>query len=918
MPPPTLATLFDRGTVATVDDADLLARFCANRDEAAFAALVGRHGPMVWATARGILGNDHDASDTFQTTFLILARRAASLRTSSSLAAWLHRVAFRSAVATSRASRQRHRIEQAAALVRNDGSTPDRSAQVRAEVARLPHSYRLAVILCDLEGLTYAEAAARVGCTEAALRNRLARARGRLRNRLEPGIILPPTLIPATVAVGLSQIGSRAIGGWIMSTIKLGVALAVLGGGVTVGMAMLARRPVLPHAAVQEDAPLVIRGRIISPKGQPVGGATVNLFVATQPQDQAIPTATSAADGRFDVSIPPQLAAAIPAFQPGGSARRPTPQTRPDLVLVATAPGFGVSWANADAFPIEAEVRLVESGPPVEGRVLDKAGQPVVGARVATLLVAEPKRKSATETPTAALNRVLARPDGQTNDEDLDYFPVGVSTTTDAAGRFRLDGLGAERLVMGQISGPTIATTTLTATTWPIGEIPTTIPVPKEFAGRDQPQFTNGGDWTAEPTRIIVGSVRDAQSGQPLSGWKVTGSLNQGWFGLFGPAAETTSDINGHYRLVGLPGFIRYKVNLEAPQGQPYVSTLLDAEAEPGLAPVTFDIALPRAGLARGRVTNQATGKPVQGLISFVHLEEPKFLGSSQVSTDAAGRYEIAMPIGRSLLAFNARDHDHYRLGQWARRITPPRDPTDLAPDNLAVYEFTFNALAEIHVEPGATAEVVDFVVTYQDAPLPVDREVVPFDPNRRVELTAIGPDGQPVNGPEVRGIGDMTAGLHIRQNEAKIILDDFGWTDTRRITARHRGRKLAGATMVTLDHGLTQVLRLEPWGEITGRVVTTDGTPIPRARIKPGPRFGPGSAVEPIDVLPGTNDDGGLVTAADGRFHVVGLVPGTHYGASVADFNQTLLGDLFADLTVAPGQIKDLGTIVIRPIQQD
>ena len=921
MHPPTIATLFDRGTVAAADDTDLLSRFVSDRDEAAFTALVTRHGPMVWATARAILGNDHDAADTFQATFLVLARRAASLRRGSALAAWLHRVAERSAVAVRRAARQRHRIEQAAALVREDGPTTDRATNVRAEIACLPHSYRLAVILCDLEGLTYAEAAARLGCTEPALRNRLARARSRLRERLEPGIVLPPALIPATVAVGLGRIGGRAGWGWVMGK----VALAVVGGIVAVGVVVLTRREVAqtPVAAVPvrigQAAPLVIQGRVLSPQNEPVGGAIIRLFAAMQAREGTRPTTLSEPDGRFVMPISAQVVAEIPALQPGGLARsRDTPKSQPDLVLVATAPGFGVGWVEVSAERAELEVHLIDPGPPVEGRVLDGTGQPVIGARVATLLLVEPKRISTTETAAAALTRLLAQPKVELTDKDTNTFPISLATTTDAAGRFALGGVGAERLVMCQITGPTIASRIITAVTRPDGMVPIVPPVAGRDAEQIRAQYANGIDWTVEPTRIIAGSVRDARSNLPMSGWKVTGSLSTGLFDLFGPSAESTTDTVGQYRLVGLPRFVKYNVSLEAPEGQPYLDTWLDGEAEPGMAPVTFDISIARAALARGRITDTATGQPVLGRVSYVHLGQPAVAGLKQVATDAAGRYEIAVPIGRSLLWFDAADRDHYRIGQWSRRITPPRDPAEADPGSLAAYGGTHHALAEIQVEPAAPAEVVNLGVVHQDGPPQVERVDIQLDPKRRVELTLLGPDGQPVRDAEVRGVGDMVGGLLVRQDGSAIILDDFGPTDARRITARDRRLRLAGAVTVTLEHGPKQVLPLGPWGEVTGRVVAADGTPIHRARLTSGPRFGPGPAVEPVDVLPGTNDDGGIVTDADGRFHVVGLVPGTHYGASVADPAKTILGDLFADLTVGAGQIKDLGTIVLRPARRD
>src|SRR5262245_22588398 len=140
-------------------DAALLERFVADRDEAAFAALVHRHGGLVLHVCRRILGNVHDAEDAFQAAFLVLARRADAVHPREALAAWLHGVARRVALkARAALARRRHEIAKLAPQAQperdplTDLSARELLALVDAEVSRLPEAYRLPVILCCLEG----------------------------------------------------------------------------------------------------------------------------------------------------------------------------------------------------------------------------------------------------------------------------------------------------------------------------------------------------------------------------------------------------------------------------------------------------------------------------------------------------------------------------------------------------------------------------------------------------------------------------------------------------------------------------------------------------------------------------------------------------------------------------------------------
>ena len=221
-----LACLFRDGTAAGLSDRQLLGRYAARRDEASFAALVGRHGPMVLGVCRRIVRDRHEAEDAFQAAFLVLARKAASIRVDDSLGRWLYTVARRIALRADASAARRRRDEPAdEGLVAADD--PDRAGRrelasaLDEEMGRLPASYRAVIVLCYLEGLTHEEAARHLGWPLGTVKGRLARARGLLRDRLvRRGI----GLSAGSVAAGLSSEAVSA--GLLMETVSAAMAFA--------------------------------------------------------------------------------------------------------------------------------------------------------------------------------------------------------------------------------------------------------------------------------------------------------------------------------------------------------------------------------------------------------------------------------------------------------------------------------------------------------------------------------------------------------------------------------------------------------------------------------------------------------------------------------------------------------------------
>jgi len=204
----------DRQDAVTSDDV-LLRRFAGERDEMAFTALLQRHGPMVWGVCRHILREGDAAEDAFQATFLVLARKAASVQRQQSLSVWLYRVATNVSLNARKSAARRHDHERQVAIVAtsaNEAASTESDWQpaLHEEVNLLPSHYRSAIVLCYLRGKTNEEAAHELGWPVGTVKGRLSRARDLLRDRLLrrgvalpaglPAVVLTGTAVPATLA----------------------------------------------------------------------------------------------------------------------------------------------------------------------------------------------------------------------------------------------------------------------------------------------------------------------------------------------------------------------------------------------------------------------------------------------------------------------------------------------------------------------------------------------------------------------------------------------------------------------------------------------------------------------------------------------------------------------------------------------
>jgi RNA polymerase sigma-70 factor (ECF subfamily) len=223
----SLRTLFTAGALSGLTDGQLLERFQSRSAaaEAAFTLLVERHGPMVLGVCRDILGDAHDAEDAFQATFLVLVRRANSIHKGESVPSWLFGVARRVALRARARRLSIRRGEAVAFAARPVTAMPpgDHLPELYEELDRLPERFRAVIVLCDLEGQTYEQAASLLECTLGTVQSRLARGRARLRHRLMRRGLSPMLVGPVLTPTAVPPL-------WREATVRAAIRIAVTGG----------------------------------------------------------------------------------------------------------------------------------------------------------------------------------------------------------------------------------------------------------------------------------------------------------------------------------------------------------------------------------------------------------------------------------------------------------------------------------------------------------------------------------------------------------------------------------------------------------------------------------------------------------------------------------------------------------------
>ncbi len=917
------------GRSEQASDRELLLRFVADRDEAAFAALVRRRGPMVLRVCQRVLGHRQDSEDAFQATFLVLARKAASTRWNDSVAGWLHGVAHHLALkaraaAARRVAHERRARPRPAAAPLADVTVRELRAVLDEELARLPAKYRAPVVLCCLEGAARDEAAQQLGWDLQLVKSRLDYGRELLRARLaRRGLTLSAALagatlgrsgraalpvalvsdtskaavlfaagktaagtLPAEVAALADGMGKAVPLGGVKIAAVLLLAVSVAAGAGALGQREAAARPspAPPEAAkpsaskptsepafVERGDSVTFRGRVLDPDGKPFRGAAITVgwgwVCGTCKPIRPAVQATSGPDGDFRLTVA-KSAVETPSLLPHVS-----PYHFSGLTVVAAAKGHGPGWAQVGGFRSGAAggrpLRLARDDVPIRGRVLDLQGRPVAGAHVRV--------------------HHLEALDGQSG-----YLPMNSwsgltpDVTTDREGRFVIRGVGRDRAAHLHLAGPTVEHKKVRVTT--------------DTAANATVDVVLG------PTKPIEGTVRATDTGRPLAGVLVCGGDSGGAY----TGIHTVTDEQGRYRLLGMPKAGRYEVTAYPKRGQPYLVQESAAGDSEGLKPIAVDFRLARGVAVRARLIDKATGKPVRGGVMYLPLgrdgQDNPFLYPDKDNIF----HIVALPGPGAIVG---------------RSFDVPCVPRSIAPADERAYP----AAGKTPFLAGGLQGYTDLFHSYRvfdarDTARPLDVDVE-LDPGRALSGILIGPDSRPVSGAVAFGLTHDPVNANnvsyrndpaYRARVESQVLKTDGFTvrgldgrGTRALTFLHEDRKLIANVVVSPDADRPLRVRLEPWGSLTGRLVGAGGKPLRDARVQ---------LVYPGGVAAGLQAPGVSARSdGEGRFRVEGLIPGLlHELVLSAETGLVPAGPRgLKELSTRAGEARDLGDIAVKPVKK-
>jgi RNA polymerase sigma factor (sigma-70 family) len=931
-------------------DEQLLQAFTADRDEPAFAALVRRHGPMVLAVCRRVLGHQQDAEDAFQATFLVLARGANSLRKKTALAGFLHGTAYRIALGAKRAVARRRKHE-AQAPVRPPSNPSNEllwrevQALLDEEIARLPDPYRSVFVLCCLENVGLAGAARRLGLKEGTVSSRLTHARQRLRRRLSrrgveltvllaatalatpsssalPAVLLTATT-SATVSPTVAALMHAGLNGLSAGKVKMAAAILLVGSLLTgAGLCVYRTSAPITQGLPGEPSPVPkrndnpqtappkheaaktveIQGRVFDPDGKPKAGA--KLFFLGE-REKLRQLGVSDGDGRFTVAVPKEAKQNFLDF------------------LIARSDGTGLDFLALDSLKRgkQVELRLVKDNA-IRGRVVNTEGKPVRGVRVAAGQI-ETYLNNSLDSFMAAWMNLFAGGKGLGTQKQLWSDPgVLFATTTDAEGRFTLHGIGGERTVHLHFSGGGIADTSA----WVVNRTGFD-PKPYNQANMERDRegrrsvnwrwfLLSGPDFSVvvESEKVIRGVVTDVDTGKGRPGLEVLLTHYKDEPLEDGPKAKT--DAQGRYEIHGARKAKSYLLAVPCDPATATMSSQVWVEGTDGYRPVTANIRVKKGVLLTGKILDGTTGESLPGFVMAAVLRgnpfvkdyptfKPLFMAQCDSSgrTDADGTFRLVIIPGPLLLMANEASRSS-TVFKWTG--ADPKYPQYFTENGRGFYGANLMAPLQgawnkvLEIKPGVALVKQDIILERQEALTVV-----------RVQDA----EGRPVNGAWGAANGrDIWIPYGQGENGSCSVYGEPAGKP-QLLVFYEPERKLAGTLTMKGDEKQPLVVKLGPAGAIKGRLLDADGKPL--AGMVVDLRYSENAAEK---IHERAHEGKEIVSDANGAFAFDEVIPGWEFDLSFRRATRKFEREAKpagATIQIKPGESRDLGAIRLKRIPE-
>ncbi|MGQ0637173.1 MAG: M56 family metallopeptidase [Planctomycetaceae bacterium] len=651
----------------------------------------------------------------------------------------------------------------------------------------------------------------------------------------------------------------------------------------------------------ENESVVTIRGRVLDPEGKPFVGATVyalGWYWSPEVEKRPLAESRSGADGRFEISYP------NPKYLEDTQYGRMSGE---ELTIAAVAKGFGPGFVQASAIrqatgsgPVaegdrELTLQLARDDVPISGRVVDLEGRPIAGVRVSVLEIQSAKTDLSPWLDAISRGNVNSAASEHLQANLPEYHVSGAGVVTDAAGRYRITGIGRERKARLLFEGPTIAYSQVDVVTRKIAPMQM---VTRVFDKQTRPLYGADLEFTASPTQPILGTIRDAETGKPLAGVTVA---NSSWApGIVGQrVVRAVTDGSGRYRLAGLPKAKGIEIMAIPNDHQPFFPQEAGVPETAGLEPITVDFQLNRGMWITGKVTDASTEGPVAGANvmyfpfitnDYAQKRTPEFgpftghqVGyQDRYQTRRDGTYRLVGLPGRAIVGVMS-NYRSYRAGVGSEAIAGLGKNGIFPTYGFGAGPKWPNSMKEIDPPVGLELATCD----------------LQLDPGEAIRVTVVGPDEKPVVGYMVEGSAPHYWTNAPRQHESFDAVN-LGPDETRTILIRDEARGLGKAVHVRLDEHPTRAMtvKLEQFATVTGRLLDADANPLVGSSVRftvlPAGNFG--------RYLPDVGTD------KDGRFRHRGVLPGCEYVVFVE--GKQMVETLAEKLSVNPGETIDLGTL--------